>query len=189
MDNRRRIDQELYRLRSTGLGLDNAEILRTQGLLGVNGSETLDKLLRRPGMSYEQLATWLDWSEPMPPDIAEQIEIELIYEGYINRQKKEVERLRHLEHRVIPSLFDYESLVGLSAEAKEKFTSIAPRTIGQAARISGVTPAAISILLIALSGEQRRHALSGQQTRDRDGLPQTREETTSPTFRNNTIQP
>ncbi|MEK7870990.1 MAG: tRNA uridine-5-carboxymethylaminomethyl(34) synthesis enzyme MnmG, partial [Nitrospirota bacterium] len=87
------------------------------------------------------------------------IEIEIKYEGYIKRQLSQIERFKKFEERRIPQGFDYERLSGLSKEVKEKLCRILPISIGQASRISGVTPAAISILLVALEQDRRKKDL------------------------------
>lgn len=151
---RARIERELERVRAARLSAADVEQLRVHGVTGLNGGDPLAQLLRRPGSSYEQIGAWLQWPDSLPPDIAEQIEIELNYEGYIQRQQKEVERLRQYEQRTIPSTFQYDRVIGLSTEVRQKLQSVTPRSLGQAARIPGVTPAALSLLLIALQRDQ-----------------------------------
>ena len=155
------IERELARIKAARLTAVDVERLRTHGVTGLNGGDSLAQLLRRPGSSCEQIGAWLQWPESLPPEIAEQIEIELNYEGYIQRQVKEVERLRQYEQRNIPSTFQYDRVIGLSTEVRQKLKSISPRSLGQAARIPGVTPAALSLLLIALQRDQvARHGAS-----------------------------
>ena len=95
-------------------------------------------------------------AEPLTNEVMEQVEIEIKYEGYILRQLTEVERFKGLEEKRIPLNFDYEKIKGFSREVKEKLKDIRPVSIGQATRISGVTPAAVSILLVALEREYGR---------------------------------
>jgi tRNA uridine 5-carboxymethylaminomethyl modification enzyme len=149
-----RVERELARVRTLRLTSRDVERLNGHGVTGLSGGYPLAQLLRRPGSSYQQIAGWLEWPEPLSDEITEQIEIELNYEGYIQRQMKEVERLRQYEQRAIPISFDYDRVIGLSTEVRQKLESVAPRSLGQAARIPGVTPAALSLLLIAL---QRDH--------------------------------
>jgi tRNA uridine 5-carboxymethylaminomethyl modification enzyme len=104
------------------------------------------EMLRRPELSYEALVR----DAPVTPDVAQQVEIQAKYEGYIERQKREVERQRELESFVLPADFNYEQVRGLSFEAQQKLALYRPETIGQASRISGITPAAISLLLVHL---------------------------------------
>jgi tRNA uridine 5-carboxymethylaminomethyl modification enzyme len=104
------------------------------------------ELLRRPTESYARLV-----NDPVAdPAVAEQVEIQAKYEGYIERQRAEVERSAALEARALPTELDYREVKGLSAEVQQKLNRHRPQTIGQAARISGVTPAAISLLLVHL---------------------------------------
>jgi tRNA uridine 5-carboxymethylaminomethyl modification enzyme len=109
--------------------------------------ETLAKLLRRPEMTYPLLP---GRRTDLPKEVAEQVEIALKYEAYIERQEAEVERSRSMEEKEIPSSVDYETVHSLRKEARQKLGKIRPRTIGQASRISGVSPADISILLVHL---------------------------------------
>jgi len=103
-------------------------------------------MLRRPDVTYKDVA------EPpfAAPEVAEQIEIQAKYEGYIQRQQEEVARRADLEMRALPLDLDYRDVRGLSTEVQQKLNYHRPETIGQAARISGVTPAAISLLLVHL---------------------------------------
>ena len=103
-------------------------------------------LLRRPEVTYASLAM----DAPAPSEIAEQVEIQVKYEGYIERQQKEVARRRELDSLALPTGLDYAQVRGLSIEAQQKLNRHKPETIGQASRISGVTPAAISLLLVHL---------------------------------------
>jgi tRNA uridine 5-carboxymethylaminomethyl modification enzyme len=117
---------------------------------------SLFDLLRRPETTYQGLARWLGGAPAEDPAVAEQVEIAAKYAGYIDRQKIEVERAAAQEHVAIPRDMDYESVRGLSREAQQKLAQQRPETVGQAARIQGITPAAISLLLVHL---KRRAAL------------------------------
>ncbi len=109
------------------------------------------ELLKRPGVSYDRL-TRVDGLGPAvsDPSVAEQVEIQSLYEGYLKRQQDEIDRLRANEGRAIPAGLDYSDVRGLSAEVTEKLSQAQPETIGHASRIAGVTPAAISLLLVYL---------------------------------------
>ena len=108
-------------------------------------------LLKRPQLGYEELKA-VDTDRPkLDPNIFEQVEIEIKYEGYIQKQLKQVEQMRKLETKLLPKDFDYRELKGLRLEAQEKLNKIKPLNIGQASRISGVSPADISVLLIWLA--------------------------------------
>jgi tRNA uridine 5-carboxymethylaminomethyl modification enzyme len=113
---------------------------------GVNALQ----FLRRPEMDYALMALLVPPPSPLSPEIAEQIEIEAKYAGYIDKQRAEVARFRRLEDRRIPPDWDYEGFVGLRTEAREKLARVRPATVGQAARLAGVNPADISVLLVHL---------------------------------------
>jgi tRNA uridine 5-carboxymethylaminomethyl modification enzyme len=123
-----------------------------------NGSETLAQMLRRPEVSYRDLPSSDD---TVPTEVIQQVEIELKYAGYISRQETEVGRFKSLEEKQIPAAFDYSKVPSLRNEARQKLTKIKPRTVGQASRISGVSPSDISILLVWLkrTGEQPTEGL------------------------------
>jgi tRNA uridine 5-carboxymethylaminomethyl modification enzyme len=126
----------------------------------LNHEYSLSELLRRPKVSVESLLTAvaIDWPDS---EVNEQIEIDLKYEGYIKRQLEEVEKINGQHGVIIPESFDYAVVGGLSNEVQQKLTTIRPETIGQASRISGVTPAAISLLLIYL---KKNSQLRSRQT-------------------------
>jgi tRNA uridine 5-carboxymethylaminomethyl modification enzyme len=130
----------------------------------LGGSELKDgvrasDLLKRPEMSYELLEKLTPSELEMATDIKEQVEIQIKYEGYIEKSLQQVERLKKMENKKIPENIDYEAITGLATEARQKLTKIKPLSIAQASRISGVNPADISILLIYL--EQGRIARIG----------------------------
>lgn len=121
----------------------------------VSGIRLID-LLKRPQINYESLKT-IDVNRPnLNENIIEQIEVEIKYEGYIKRQLSQIEEMRRLESRFLPTDIDYRTVVGLRLEAVEKLNLIKPENIGQASRISGVSPADVSVLLIWLSKLKRK---------------------------------
>jgi len=127
------------------------QILVSHGTSPVSSGVKLIDLIRRPELSYEILAP-IDTDRPdLPAAVFENVEIEIKYEGYIKRQKAEIEETRRLEERRLPDGVDYTEIVGLRAEAQEKLNRVRPANIGQASRISGVSPADISVLLIWLA--------------------------------------
>jgi tRNA uridine 5-carboxymethylaminomethyl modification enzyme len=143
--------REQERLRSTWVNprlLPEADAVRVLGQ-GIERDYTLADLLRRPGVSYDAL-TSLPGAGPGVEDaqVAEQVEIQAKYQGYISRQQEEVERRETHENVPLPADVDYREVAGLSVEVQQKLNRIRPETIGQAARISGVTPAAVSVLLV-----------------------------------------
>ena len=125
-------------------------ILNDCGTSGVVSGVSMLELLMRPQVGYREL-TPVDKARPaLPREVFEQVEIDIKYEGYIKRQLKDVAEMRRLEQKIIPDTTDYHALPGLRLEAAEKLSRVCPENIGQASRISGVSPADISVLLIRL---------------------------------------
>jgi tRNA uridine 5-carboxymethylaminomethyl modification enzyme len=154
---REAIERETQRLGGLWAAPGNAlgrELEATLGVAVSRESSALD-LLRRPQLGYRQLMQ-VPALGPGVDDlrVAEQVEIAIKYSGYLSRQNDEIERQRRHEETAIPSDFDYAGLAGLSAEVAQKLQRARPQTVGQAQRISGITPAAISLLLVHL----KRHA-------------------------------
>ena len=112
-----------------------------------HGTDTLAQLLRRPEVGYQTLP---NRNESLSPEVTEAVEIEIKYEGYIERQIADVQKSKSLESKGIPDSFDYSSVIGLSAEARQKLVKIRPLSLGQASRISGVSPADVSLIAIWL---------------------------------------
>ena len=113
----------------------------------------LSELIKRPQLGYELLAEFDKDRPDLPYEIFEQVEIDIKYEGYIKRQQAQVDEMHRLEVRTLPQNIDYNAITGLRLEAREKLTKIRPKSVGQASRISGVSPADISVLLIYLEKE------------------------------------
>lgn len=150
---RQAIERELARLRSTQLRVDRDtnQTLARLGTSSIKNPTTLEELLRRPEISYETFAALgYPHGDDISPAVIEQVEIQVKYAGYINRQLEQVERFKKKEQQKIPSHIDYAIIPGLSREVREKLSSIRPLSLGQASRISGVTPSAISILMVYL---------------------------------------
>jgi tRNA uridine 5-carboxymethylaminomethyl modification enzyme len=143
---------EISRIESTVVSPTVANpLLVSLGSAQIKSGITLGELLRRPEIGYASLAP-IDTGRPeLPPGVIYTAEISIKYEGYIKRQMAEVKRRRALEERRLPLDIDYSKILGLRAEAVEKLGKIRPTNIGQASRISGVSPADISVLLIYLS--------------------------------------
>ncbi|HPT99676.1 MAG TPA: tRNA uridine-5-carboxymethylaminomethyl(34) synthesis enzyme MnmG, partial [Armatimonadota bacterium] len=110
----------------------------------------LAQILRRPGIRYADLRALDPETPDLRPDVVEQVEIAIKYAGYIERQRAQVEQHHRLEKRAIPEGFPYEQVRALSHEGREKLMRVRPASVGQAARIPGLTPADISVLLVAL---------------------------------------
>lgn len=127
----------------------------------------LSELLKRPQLSYALLKPFDSSRPPLPDEIFEQVEIDLKYEGYIKRQQAQIDEMRRLEGKKLPEGIDYLAITGLRKEAQEKLQIIRPENVGQASRISGVSPADISVLLIYLAAAQKRRetdsALTGKE--------------------------
>ncbi len=150
-DKREQIALEQERLRSTWIQAGSAEAEKVEAIIQTKLTReySLMDLLRRPELSYPDIASLK--GEPIANEAAaEQVEIEAKYSGYIERQQEDVERLRAYENTIIPDDFDYSVVDGLSNEVKQKLTAARPQTLARASRISGITPAAISLVLIYL---------------------------------------
>ncbi|MGZ9585968.1 tRNA uridine-5-carboxymethylaminomethyl(34) synthesis enzyme MnmG [Paenibacillus marinisediminis] len=151
------VEQEMERLKTTKVRPDEA----VQALLAEAGSAPLTNgcdavtLLRRPELSYAQVETLFPSPLPLDDEMKEQVEIQIKYAGYIEKQLLQVERLQKMEKKRIPEDLIYEDIHGIAIEARQKLAKIRPLSIGQASRISGVTPADISILLVYLEHYNR----------------------------------
>ena len=117
----------------------------------MKGSARLADLLRRPQIHYDDLALFDPDRPELSAAVQEQVEIQVKYAGYLTRQQKQVEEFRKEESRLLPADIDYETIGGLRLEARQKLSRIRPASIGQASRISGVSPADIAVLLIYLN--------------------------------------
>lgn len=138
------------RLRDMRVSPGNQDALLRLGLQGLKNGASLEELLRRPEVDIDDL-DFLDAElASLSREVRSELETEVKYAGYICRQQEQVERFQRLEHLAIPSGFNYDAVKGLSAEVHEKLKRVAPRTLGQAGRIPGVTPAAIAILAVLL---------------------------------------
>lgn len=146
------IREELERLSSVRLNPDSSmnEVLSSMNTSSLKKSTTLKELLRRPEISYGDLHELDSSTGDVSDDVSRQVEIQVKYEGYLKRQEADVEKFKRLEEIRIPSDFDYRSLPGLSLEVQEKLSNFRPASLGQASRISGITPAAISMLMVYL---------------------------------------
>lgn len=152
IDKKQAIEAEIARLKKTNIGNTQIvqDILKKQGSTLLKSGSSLFELLKRPEVTYESLEP-IDTDRPcLPAEVVEQVMIELKYEGYINRQRQQVEQFKKLERKMLPEDIQYENVYGLRIEAKQKLSQIRPASMGQASRISGVSPADISVLLIYL---------------------------------------
>ncbi len=146
------VDREVKRLAAKGVPPtpELNEFLTRRGTAPVSDGAPLAALLRRPEIRYGDLAPFDPDRPDLPPEVAEQVEISVKYAGYIQRQLQEVEELRRMEDRALPAGIDYASIQGLRLEAREKLAAVRPLNIGQACRISGVSPADVAALMIYL---------------------------------------
>ena len=150
------IQSEIKRLEKTVIGVSD----RVQMFLGKYGSTllksgiTLAELVKRPELDYDKLAELDEGRPELPDDVREQVNIEIKYEGYIKRQMQQVAQFKKLEDKKLPEDFDYSEVNSLRREAVQKLNKVQPATIGQASRISGVSPADISVLLVHFTRKQ-----------------------------------
>ena len=146
------IEEEIKRVSHTNVGTSEQvqELLKAFGSTPLTSGTTLAELIRRPELSYEKLEP-IDIDRPdIPIDVKEQVNINIKYEGYIKRQMRQVEQFKKLENKKIPDDINYDEIQSLRIEAKQKLNQIRPASIGQASRISGVSPADVSVLLVYL---------------------------------------
>jgi tRNA uridine 5-carboxymethylaminomethyl modification enzyme len=125
-------------------------MLKSLGLDDIKKATTIKELIRRPGVYLQTVYEFMNWQDIPEPKVVEQVEIMIKYEGYIKQQQEQVERFKKMEEIKIPASISFNEINGLSKEVMEKLISIRPVSIGQAARVSGITPAAVSMLLIHL---------------------------------------
>lgn len=147
-----RIGREIDRLKNTVIGAarENQDFLISHGSASLKTAASLAELMCRPELSYEMLSAIDPMREVLPDDVIEQVEIEIKYEGYIERQLKQVEHYKKMEKKKIPADIDYNDIGSLRLEARQKLSAYRPISVGQASRISGVSPADISVLLVYL---------------------------------------
>ena len=146
------VEKEMQRLEHTGVAESEAlnALLAEKNTTPVKGSARLADLLRRPGVTYDELAPFDPERPALSPAVTEEAEIMMKYAGYLARQEKQVEEFRKEESRLLPPEIDYNAIAGLRLEARQKLSEIRPLNVGQAGRISGVSPADVAVLLIWL---------------------------------------
>jgi len=156
-DKRDAVEREIARLKKTWVkaapGIN--AVLGEKGTPEIAGEASLDQLLKRPELSYRDIVAINPAPDPLPTGASEQVEIQVKYEGYIQRQFQQVKRFSSLEQKFIPDDLEYDAVAGLGAEVRQKLKQVRPVSLGQASRISGVTPAAISLLMVALEKRKR----------------------------------
>jgi tRNA uridine 5-carboxymethylaminomethyl modification enzyme len=158
LEKQKKIEEEIERLKSImlGAGSEICSYLESQGSAPLSTATSLASLLCRPELDYEKLAP-LDPGRPgLPSDVTDQVQIEIRYEGYIKRQEKQVREQERLEVKKIPENIDYDDVQSLRIEARQHLKEFRPVSVGQASRISGVSPADISVLLVYLEKFNRQ---------------------------------
>ena len=157
------IEREVQRLKDTRPKLtpEVRRLLEEFEIGPVAPTQSLAEILRRQDLTYGKISSVFGGSEIESPEIMDAVQLEVKYEGYIKRQQQQIQRSQKFEHRVIPGSFDYDGVTGFSTEVREKLKRVKPASVGQASRISGVTPAAISLLLVAIE-RHRRQPLAGE---------------------------
>mgnify|MGYP004463658995 FL=1 len=152
------IEKEIDRLENTMVGANSTiqKFLESKNSTGLKTAASLAELIRRPELSYEIIEAIDEGRENFPDDVIEQINITIKYKGYIDRQNQQVHQFKKLECRKLPEDIDYEQINNLRLEARQKLSKIRPENIGQASRISGVSPADISVLLVYLKMKDKK---------------------------------
>ena len=145
-------EREIRRLTHQGVAPspELSAFLAGKGTTDVPDGCPLISLLRRPGIGYEDLAPFDPERPDLPPEVGEQVELAVKYEGYIRCQEKQIAEMERLENRLLPEDIDYAAIQGLRLEAREKLAKLRPRSLGQAGRVSGVSPADIAVLMVYL---------------------------------------
>jgi len=157
------IRQEIHRLKSYTVGANQKiqVFLQAHGSSGLKTAASLAELLCRPEFTYAMLSEIDPARKPLPEDVTKQVEIEIKYEGYILRQLRQVEQYKKMEKKRIPQDIDYDGISSLRLEARQKLKEFRPVSVGQASRISGVSPADLSVLLIYL--EHENHSRTNEE--------------------------
>ena len=173
LEKKRLIEEEIRRVENThvGAGEEVNEFLAAQGSTPLTSGSSLAELIRRPELNYELLAAIDEKRPDLREDVREQVNINIKYDGYIRRQMKQVEQFKKLEKKMIPGNINYDAIKSLRIEAVQKLKLYQPANIGQASRISGVSPADISVLLVYLQGrtgenEAGKEAAEDQKQRE-----------------------
>ena len=160
----RRVERKLATIEAEMRWLESARVgsyasghskLAELGVSGLNATVSLAQILRRPEMGYERLCDALEPGRISDPDVIAEIDNRIKYNGYIQRQVSQISKFKKGEGQVIPVDFNYDDVIGFSTEVLEKLKSVRPHSIGQASRISGMTPAAVSLLMISIEKERR----------------------------------
>ncbi len=158
LEKKNMIEKEISRLKSIVIGGSdpvNGKLAQMNSTPLNNGTSLAD-LIRRPELNYDMIADFDPDRQPLPREVIEQVNINIKYEGYISRELKQVEHFKKLENKLIPANINYDDISGLRIEARQKLKDYSPRSIGQASRISGVSPADITVLLVYMEQHRRQ---------------------------------
>lgn len=158
LEKKNMIEKEISRLKSIVIGGSNPvnDKLAQMNSTSLNNGTSLADLIRRPELNYDMIADFDPDRQPLPREVIEQVNINIKYEGYISRELKQVEHFKKLENKLIPANINYDDISGLRIEARQKLKDYSPRSIGQASRISGVSPADITVLLVYMEQHRRQ---------------------------------
>lgn len=158
LEKKNMIEKEISRLKSIVIGGSDPvnEKLAQMNSTPLNNGTSLADLIRRPELNYDMIADFDPDRQPLPREVIEQVNINIKYEGYISRELKQVEHFKKLENKLIPVNINYDDISGLRIEARQKLKDYSPRSIGQASRISGVSPADITVLLVYMEQHRRQ---------------------------------
>ena len=164
-ERKKQIAHEVKRIKSTVIKPDKItnDYLLGKGTKPINNGIYLDQLLKRAELDYTAVKTLARSSNNISSKVAKQVEIGIKYEGYIKRQLKEIDKFKNLERMKIPQDFDFTQVHGLSNELKEKLSTVMPSSLGQASRIDGITPAGLSVIMIAIKAAEKQ----GDKTKNR----------------------
>lgn len=156
-DCKNRIAKEIQRIKTTVIKPDQGinDYLIHQGTQPIRSGIYLDQLLKRSELHYHTVEALAKSPDPIGKKVARQVEIEIKYEGYIKRQLSEIEKFKNLERIKVPENFDFSKVHGLSNELKEKLAVVMPRSLGQASRIDGITPAGLSVIMVAIKAVEK----------------------------------
>jgi tRNA uridine 5-carboxymethylaminomethyl modification enzyme len=151
-ERKKQIAAEIQRLKNTVVKPSPAvnAYLKAARTPPIASGAPMEQLLKRAQLDYGAVDALAPNPDPVAPRVARQVEIEIKYEGYIQKQQKEIEKFKNFEHRQIPADMAYDQIHGLSMELRQKLSTIRPASLGQASRIDGMTPAALSVLMIAI---------------------------------------
>ena len=158
LEKKNMIEKEISRLKSIVIGGSDPvnDKLAQMNSTPLNNGTSLADLIRRPELNYDMIADFDPDRQSLPREVIEQVNINIKYEGYISRELKQVEHFKKLENKLIPANINYDDISGLRIEARQKLKDYSPRSIGQASRISGVSPADITVLLVYKEQHRRQ---------------------------------